>query len=693
MSKIVKAGISRKILFMMCIVALVVNTMAFAQVPEKEVQVIINGDKISFENSPLSVNGRILVPFRAIFEQLGFEVSWDNAIRKASGNNGNQIVSFIIDDPCMEIEYADSTKISKTIDVPAKAENGRTYIPLRALSESIGADVVWDNENYTVNISYMPILSEENESQESVNIFETDVSFEEYMEDVQNKFDCSYDFAVFVSNDSTLFAWGNNDSGQLISDVVVLREPTIIQRNVKKACCMKKSTVVLYLDGSVSIYGEFASKLFDKNIVDIECGDDYIVALDNNGTSYIWGTGAGKMLGYKNLIVDEPVAFMDNIVSISGDRETIVLQNKDKVISIIGSKINQYTKVDKKSKIKFSKDHDIDKYTVYKLNHPVDSYRITDGTIIVNVEERKEIIPNRTDVDDLDYTGIFSNGVEYRVKDGNLFLGGNICNSTYDIKNCVLEEVALIKMMGCGTYVVILNDGSLWTFGVSKNGSLGNDKNNNTTFPEIVGYIDTTEAENNKYGIKAEIIDTNCFSDEYVISVAFTDKTGQPVKFYGMVSVVIATEYGDLYENNHFISENSYGDENVANISLNPKKLLSKVSNGAIGLMLVKANTLIYAYGDADELPEKSKKDSNDVLIGGSTGDRVESMIQESNRQKYTYYDSIVKSLEEQLRSVMSQRDTRVYSGGRWIYTYDHSAAEAIESDINYYKKIRDMYR
>jgi hypothetical protein len=39
------------------------------------------------------------------------------------------------------------------MDVPAQIMNGRVMLPIRAISESIGADISWDNETRTVTVS------------------------------------------------------------------------------------------------------------------------------------------------------------------------------------------------------------------------------------------------------------------------------------------------------------------------------------------------------------------------------------------------------------------------------------------------------------------------------------------------------------------------------------------------------------
>ena len=41
----------------------------------------------------------------------------------------------------------------KILDVPAKLLNGRTLVPVRAISEAFGCNVDWDNDAWTVIIT------------------------------------------------------------------------------------------------------------------------------------------------------------------------------------------------------------------------------------------------------------------------------------------------------------------------------------------------------------------------------------------------------------------------------------------------------------------------------------------------------------------------------------------------------------
>ena len=91
------------------------------------------------ETAPFIVDGRTMVPFRFIGEALGAEIDWEPATRT---------VSYVLDG--MRIEFPiDSTTITingepQTVDVPAALVNDRTFVPVRMLSEQLGADVNWN---------------------------------------------------------------------------------------------------------------------------------------------------------------------------------------------------------------------------------------------------------------------------------------------------------------------------------------------------------------------------------------------------------------------------------------------------------------------------------------------------------------------------------------------------------------------
>lgn len=112
-----------------------------------EIKVILNGTKLSFEQNPVTVDNRTLVPLRGIFEAMGADVSWDNDTQSVSAVKGKTVVKMTIGDKNI---YVNSNKI--TLDVPAQLVYEKTMVPARAVAESFGADVSWDGDTKSVII-------------------------------------------------------------------------------------------------------------------------------------------------------------------------------------------------------------------------------------------------------------------------------------------------------------------------------------------------------------------------------------------------------------------------------------------------------------------------------------------------------------------------------------------------------------
>ena len=112
-----------------------------------EIMVKLNGEFLFFDQPPVIVDDRTLVPFRTIFESLGATVEWVSSERKVLAKRGDTEISLIIDSNILNKNGAETK-----IDAPAKIVNDRTMVPARAVSEALGAMVDWDSVTRTVII-------------------------------------------------------------------------------------------------------------------------------------------------------------------------------------------------------------------------------------------------------------------------------------------------------------------------------------------------------------------------------------------------------------------------------------------------------------------------------------------------------------------------------------------------------------
>lgn len=111
------------------------------------IRVTLFGEELSFEQEPVIVDGRTLVPMRAIFEAMGAEVEWIPETQTIIATRATTEMVLQIGSSVLTID--DEEKI---LDVPAQLINGYTMVPARAIVESFGCKVDWDGENRTVII-------------------------------------------------------------------------------------------------------------------------------------------------------------------------------------------------------------------------------------------------------------------------------------------------------------------------------------------------------------------------------------------------------------------------------------------------------------------------------------------------------------------------------------------------------------
>ena len=121
-----------------------------------DIIVTIDGERITFDGQqPVIVDGRTLVPVRGVFEQLGFDVGWDGETRQATLASDSHTVVVTIGNAAFT-----TNGTSHTLDVPAQIIGGSTMLPLRAVLESVGYYLGWDDSTSTVIISAKPIVAQ-----------------------------------------------------------------------------------------------------------------------------------------------------------------------------------------------------------------------------------------------------------------------------------------------------------------------------------------------------------------------------------------------------------------------------------------------------------------------------------------------------------------------------------------------------
>lgn len=144
----------KKLITLFLTAFLTLTVMAFHVSAADEIKVVLDGKEISFDQPPVIVNDRTMVPMRAIFEALGANVDWNAETRTATGSKCGIYIDFQIDEP-----YMLKNTITIELDAPATLINGYTMLPVRAVAESFGVEVSWEAETRTVYMKDLEILN------------------------------------------------------------------------------------------------------------------------------------------------------------------------------------------------------------------------------------------------------------------------------------------------------------------------------------------------------------------------------------------------------------------------------------------------------------------------------------------------------------------------------------------------------
>lgn len=126
---------------------LIFTSLSFAS---SNINVTVNGVEVIFPDAKPFIDAeadRTMIPVRFIAENLKSEVEWNAEDRVVCINKGDNNIQLTIGS---NIAIVNNESIK--LDTEAIIHEDRTYVPLRFVSEQLGAEVDWDNSTRTVII-------------------------------------------------------------------------------------------------------------------------------------------------------------------------------------------------------------------------------------------------------------------------------------------------------------------------------------------------------------------------------------------------------------------------------------------------------------------------------------------------------------------------------------------------------------
>ena len=169
------------------VTALLTTAMVFGAVPTAfaadNITVTVDGQKVSFgDQQPVNINGRVMVPVRAVAEKMGWDVSFEkystNDSPVVNGRfqeyNHVSLNKTVKEDKDLDRKYLYFTTITiekktiisgssgyleeeKALVADPVVKNGRTLLGIRDLANGLNADVQWDGARKEVKLTTKPV--------------------------------------------------------------------------------------------------------------------------------------------------------------------------------------------------------------------------------------------------------------------------------------------------------------------------------------------------------------------------------------------------------------------------------------------------------------------------------------------------------------------------------------------------------
>ncbi|MCM3172434.1 copper amine oxidase N-terminal domain-containing protein [Paenibacillus sp. MER 99-2] len=94
------------------------------------------------------VNNRVLIPLRAVSQHLGAKVQWDKYSKSILLTKNDKKITLAVN-----FKNANVNDYVEPMDSPVELINATAYVPLRFVSQTLGAELEWNKEAKQANVS------------------------------------------------------------------------------------------------------------------------------------------------------------------------------------------------------------------------------------------------------------------------------------------------------------------------------------------------------------------------------------------------------------------------------------------------------------------------------------------------------------------------------------------------------------
>jgi hypothetical protein len=137
-----------------------IETLLIKKVNEKKITLqigsnlaTVGSETVEIESPPVIEKAFTLVPLRFIAEAFGATLDYNSALQIINISYKATSISLQVGST---IAFVDNVRKEKDLEIAPVIVNGRTFVPIRFISETFGATVDWDGATKTITITYKP---------------------------------------------------------------------------------------------------------------------------------------------------------------------------------------------------------------------------------------------------------------------------------------------------------------------------------------------------------------------------------------------------------------------------------------------------------------------------------------------------------------------------------------------------------
>ncbi|MGE5417700.1 MAG: stalk domain-containing protein [Acidobacteriota bacterium] len=102
---------------------------------------------------PLVLQGSTVIPIKAIIDEMGGTVGWDANTRQVTISASNKTIKLTLGYAKAEVQEGAGPWSTKSLPIAPQTVNGRTMVPLRFVTETLGAQVGFDSTTKTITLT------------------------------------------------------------------------------------------------------------------------------------------------------------------------------------------------------------------------------------------------------------------------------------------------------------------------------------------------------------------------------------------------------------------------------------------------------------------------------------------------------------------------------------------------------------